>query len=307
MPYARQGQGCCIRTGCRISHYLIFLVIACLFISPAFARDQLSISAAPDVIADYRRFIKDKDPLQITDFSGPYSRRDVVDLVLLQQALAMGGLAEPVVFVPDTTYRRVLRQISNGLLLSTTTTKWYADLHDSQEQLYISPPVIRDGEFTAGLYSLADNADVLNASSAELKHLRVISTPQWRTDLQALRESGFDNIVFGGDWDSMLKMLEAGRGELMLMPFPGSEDLSVRINGLNLQPVNGQRVALSGSRHWIVSRTHPQGAAYFNALVEGMNKLRALGRFDKAYRECGFFNPLTEHWPLLNPPAGAAD
>ena len=44
-----------------------------------------------DVAADYEAFLDGRDPQTITDFSGPFARRDVVEVVVTQQALARGG------------------------------------------------------------------------------------------------------------------------------------------------------------------------------------------------------------------------
>ncbi|MFX6036180.1 hypothetical protein ABTE74_22595, partial [Acinetobacter baumannii] len=40
-----------------------------------------------DVLLDYRRFLAGRDPASVTDYGGPLSRRDVVEVVLIHQAL----------------------------------------------------------------------------------------------------------------------------------------------------------------------------------------------------------------------------
>ncbi len=64
-----------------------------------------------DVMADYSRFLNRRDPLSISDFSGPHSRRDVVEVVLLHQALALGGWGRALEFVDMPSGERLLREI----------------------------------------------------------------------------------------------------------------------------------------------------------------------------------------------------
>ena len=63
-------------------------------------REELIIVIPGDVKRDYELFVSGRDPLEIKDYSGLGSRRDVVEVVLIQQALALGGITEPIRFLP---------------------------------------------------------------------------------------------------------------------------------------------------------------------------------------------------------------
>ncbi len=48
-----------------------------------------------DVYDDYSRFLNGRKPIEVKDFSGAYIRRDVVDMIIAQQALNIGGYTKP--------------------------------------------------------------------------------------------------------------------------------------------------------------------------------------------------------------------
>lgn len=47
-----------------------------------------------DVYEDYLKFLNGRPVLSIVDFRGATMRRDVADMVLVQQALALGGFTK---------------------------------------------------------------------------------------------------------------------------------------------------------------------------------------------------------------------
>ena len=54
----------------------------------AMAEPLLPALIPDDVLRDYQAFLAGRDPVAITDYGGPLSRRDVVEVVLIHQALA---------------------------------------------------------------------------------------------------------------------------------------------------------------------------------------------------------------------------
>lgn len=62
-------------------------LICLLFFLPAAFADPVTVLVPPDVWKDYQTLVNGRDPLTITEFSGPGRRRDVVEVILLQQAL----------------------------------------------------------------------------------------------------------------------------------------------------------------------------------------------------------------------------
>ena len=70
-------------------HSMIVRVLCLMLLVavPCLAGQTLTAAVDEDIIADYQLFVGERDPLDIIHFSGPGARRDVVEIVLLQQAL----------------------------------------------------------------------------------------------------------------------------------------------------------------------------------------------------------------------------
>ena len=264
----------------------------------------LRVAVTEDIAEDYQRFIDDRLLEQIRFYGGEGARRDVIELVLLQQALSAGGFTGKIEIVREQTYRRTLHQLASGDLISSGALVWREDLLPLADNLYITQAIVEDGEFEVGLYTTADNTEVLARSPNSLHQLRIVTSPDWKTDQKTLENLGFEHILLTNTWLSMVRMLAAQRADLTLAPFQIGAEMAIKAEGITLIPVPGVKVKLQGSRHWAVSKAHPEGAAFFTALERGIVALDAAGIIDQAYRECGFFNTRIRHWPSL---AVAAD
>ncbi|MBU2885331.1 hypothetical protein KO507_06085 [Gilvimarinus agarilyticus] len=258
-------------------------------------------------MADYQLFLDGRNPLTVKDYSGTHSRRDVIEVILFQQALAAGGFEGQINFVPEISYRRSLRQLISGQIISTGTTKWYLDFEPLKQHLFITTPLIRDGEFLVGLYHLESRPELAQLTIANITEHPIITSLQWRADINAITTAGFNNVVYGSDWRSMLRMLQAGRGDIIAAPFPNSANLAMEADEDTLTPVQNIRLHIPGQRHWLVSQTHPQGQHLFQALQKGLSALREQGTVIRAYRQAGFFNNKTQHWAILPPTIKPAD
>ena len=266
------------------------------------ADTSVKVTVTKDVIDDYQRFVAGREVSAIDYYGGPGARRDVIELVLLQQALKLGGVNPPLSIVREQTYRRTLHQVANGELIGTGALAWRADAADLQNKLYISAAAIEDGEFIVGLYTSQQNHRALNASQQTLRRLVAVTSPDWKVDQITLDALGFHNIYLTNTWVSIVRMLHAQRGDITLAPFQTGARMALYNEEATLLPIPNIKVALKGSRHWLVSRQHPLGETYYQALERGLAQLRQRGVIRRAYRECGFFNPAVTDWPLLQPP-----
>ena len=71
--------------------FSVFCFHALLIICNTSYANVIDIYIRDDVYEDYTTFVNNRDVLQITDFSGQAIRRDVVDMIIAQQALSLGG------------------------------------------------------------------------------------------------------------------------------------------------------------------------------------------------------------------------
>ncbi len=282
--------------------HLYWLLIAVVPQSGAAGQAIIAV-ADEDIIADYELFVGDRDPLKITYYGGPNARRDVIEIILLQQALALGGFKEKITLRPENSYLRALKLVADGQVTLSATLKWREDIKPYSMYLYKTKAVVKEGEFIAGLYTRSDNQRALQANTREkVSQLSAASNNHWNADVQTLTDLGITNIQYSTYWVQIVRMVVANRADVTLAPFQVNDDMKVRVDGLELVPIPGVKVALPGSRHWPVSIKHPRGKDVFDALVRGIEKLEKKKIIQRAYEECGFFHPKVKQWVLLNPP-----
>lgn len=278
------------------------MLLAGLILLPAPALAQsATVILPPDVLADYRAFLDGRDPLTITDYSGPLSRRDVIEVVLFRQALALGGFAAPLELRTVPSYARSVLELKTGGVVAAATTLWRRDVVDADKDILISPALVREGEFEAGLYTCPDDARALEAASlADVRRLAGVCNRQWTPDWKILSGLGLRRLVGAPNWEVMVRMTTERRADFLMAPFQATRDLHLTAYGCTLVPIPGLKVRLPGSRHFGVSARHPQGGRVYRALVRGLKKMRAKGLIKRAYTQCGFFNARTADWKVLN-------
>jgi hypothetical protein len=282
------------------SYWLLITVIP----QASIAEQTIVAAVDEDIIADYQLFVGERDPLQINYFGGPGARRDVIEIILLQQALDLGGFKEKVTLRPENSYLRILKLVADGQIALSGALMWREDIKPYASHLFKTKAVVEEGEFIAGLYTRADNQRALQANTREkISHLSAASNNHWNADVKTLKALGIKKIHFSTYWVQIVRMVVANRADVTLAPFQVNPEMKVMVDGLELVPIPGIKVTLPGSRHWPVSKKHTKGKAILAALVRGIEELEKKNIIQRAYEECGFFHPQVKNWVLLNPPA----
>ena len=252
--------------------------------------NPINIFIRDDVYNDYQKFVAGRDVLAITDFTGKNIRRDVVDMIIAQQALKLGGFNYDFSYSPGKVNFRNTRLLQTGRLLISFDSYWSSDANAIAADVYISNAVIRKGEYVAGIYTSIKNTAVLAIKKKkDLKKFTAVSTPKWRTDWATLKSLPLKKLIREDEWLSMARMVNIGWIDFMLMPFNSTTDKSFHLGKITLVPVKNIAIMLNDSRHFVISKKHPQGQAAFNAINIGLAKLRKQGAIVKAYRQAGFF------------------
>jgi hypothetical protein len=280
----------------RHPHWLLGIVLA---MAGSFSFADIIVAAPKDVLSDYQKLVGKRNLNDIRNYSGEGSRRDTVELILFQQALQLGGLREAIRFSAIDNYARNIIEVEAGHATALGTTVWAADT--SPNKATLSAPTIREGEYQVGFYTTEHNQKVLQANFKQLQKLTAISNTAWKNDIQILEQLGISKIESAPTYIQIVKMLNAGRGDFMMASFKGKSDLSIDVEGIRLLPIQGMKIAMPGSRHFLVANT-AQGQQVLTALNIGLAQLRKEGRIRRAYTDAGFFNPKVERWTLLNPP-----
>lgn len=261
---------------------------------------NLRIVVADDVLNDYKRFLAWRDPLEISTFNGPYGRRDVVEVVLIQQALQNGGWLGNVTLVPGGSYARMMQLIAEGDADLTGSSTWLRDIDRNGDRIAASRAVIPLGRFEAGFYMLADNPNRLRIRNLRsLQRLRGASNRNWKPDWQALGKLGLVDLIHVPTWELMVQFVAEGRADFVLAPFQSGEDMELVVGDVRLLPIPGYKIALDGSRHFAVTRNMHYSRDLMVAINQGLSELQENGRIEQAYRQSGFFHPAVKDWTVI--------
>ncbi len=251
----------------------------------------------------YQQILAGRTPLEVDEFHpiSNGSHLEIVEMIILQQALHRGGLKEKVIFEPHPTANfGEIPSIVDGSILMYGRSMWLQDSVDYQGSLYISEPVIKYGEFEAGLYYNANKKSLSNTSLEQLSELKVVANPRWLADWRALLNSPMNMVNFIGPWVNMMAIVNAGIADTMLINFSVSQNLQLVFAEELYVPLNGLKVVLPDSRHFIVSKLHPKGKKVFNALQKGLKRMRQEGKIRSLYEQAGVFNNKVLDWKIVN-------
>lgn len=264
----------------------------------------LTIYIRDDVYQDYLAFLNGRDVLELTDFSGSFMRRDVADMVLLQQALKLGGFHQSFQYLPGKVNFRNTKMLENGELLLSFDTYWLSDAAKLGDKVYTSSPIVKRGQYMAGIYASPANSKVFAIKKQDdLKQLTAVSTPKWHTDWATLSALPLKELIREDEWLSQARMVHMQWVDFMLMPFYPSTDGSFVLEQIKLQLVPGVAVLLDDSRHFVISKQHPQGKQAYIALNKGLSLLEQQGRIEQLYSQAGFFIDQKKYKVLNTAPA----
>ncbi|WP_052380138.1 MULTISPECIES: hypothetical protein [unclassified Pseudoalteromonas] len=167
-----------------ISLKTIFCIIYILLLFPNLALAE-KIKAA--VLKDenfqqrYQQILGKLSPLEIEEFTpkSDGSHLEIIEMIILQQALHLGWLKEPIIFEPhDMANLGEIAPIVDGTILMFGRSMWLQTSVDYQGSLYISEPVIKYGEFEAGLYYNIANKDLKEKGIDDLSKLKIVANPR---------------------------------------------------------------------------------------------------------------------------------
>jgi hypothetical protein len=278
---------------------IIIRLLATLLLSTslntAFA-EKVDVYIPPDVLADYLAFMGDRLPSEISDYSGEGARRDVIEVILFQQALSYTGSRWTVNFVEQPEYGAMLDGLVSGEVIASVTSLWRKDLSPRWEDLYITTAVIERGQFEAGFYTPLENEIAQQSrSNAELKSLQGISSRNWVIDWRTLENFGA-NVKHADTWGEMVQEVFSAQSDYLLAPFQSTEDLRLELPEGTLVPIPDVKIALMGTRHFAISRSHYLGWAFNTSLHRGLMAMKKEGLLVKAYSDSGFLNPKSRDW-----------
>ncbi len=277
-----------------------YMLPACLVWS---SPTKIPITVETDVYHHAQEIIGNKKIVTIESFSGPNSQRDVVEFILIQKALALGGSTLDFTFTLGNYDARNIKLLQSGLLLISFDSLWLSHISKITNDVYVSDAIIRKGEYWAGLYTSIKNDKALATKNlSDLKKLSIISNKNWHVDWQTVSQLSPKTLAHEEEWLSMAKLVSLQWVDIMLAPFTSAQPFTYKGNGYEITAIEGIKVALNDSRHFVVSKKHPEGKETFIALQKGLAILRQRGTIIKAFQQSGFFNEKVQNWSVINKP-----
>ncbi len=267
----------------------------------AYARtfQVIRVSANKIIASQYRDWVGDAPPWEITDFSYKDSHRGTIELILMSKALMIGGIDAEISFVKAPNYTRALIQASKGKADLPAETIWKPEV--DRKFFYITDPVFRKGEIELGVYVLPSNSKILEVDALnELQKFSAVSSSNWLMNWGTLLEMGITRHN-APRIELMYKMVEAGRVDFYLTSFTRKEDFSSEQAGVRLIPIPNIKVGLNNSRHFAVSKASPHGERIFEALQKGLKILRKKGVIRKAFEQSGYLDARVKNWKRIYP------
>ncbi len=275
----------------KLTNFLISILLLQIFLYSPFSKaEDILIYIRDDVYEDYIKFVNGRDVLKIENFSGKNIRRDVVDMIIAQQALKIGNFQHEFTYAAGKLNFRNTKMLESGRLLISFDTYWLSDAKALNDSVYISAPVIRKGEYIAGIYTSPNNKAVLAIKElSDLQNFTAVSTPKWRTDWQTMQAIPLKDLIQEDEWLSQARMVNLGWIDFLLMAFNSTPDQSFSMDKIHLVPVKNIGIELKDSRHFVISAKHPLGKAALIAINIGLNTLRNENRIKQAFTQAGFF------------------
>jgi hypothetical protein len=276
----------------------LLLVFFCSLVQ---AENLLSMSVLSRDITNYHNFLieQNKSVLDIESLESEYSNRNIACIVIIMQALHKGGYPAKLLIIKAPNYARELSMVKNGHSVIMHQDAW--DTAFDNNSVYKSSEIIPRGNFVKGFYVKESDKKMYGVRNLEdLKPFTSVSNSRWEIDWATLEKIGLRSLSTTPTKESMIKMVLFRDIDFTLQEFTSSKDLSYETEQGKLIPVPGIKIALDGSRHFMVSKKHKNGKEVFQALEKGIKILRSEGTIDRYLTEAGFYREQVADWKTIN-------
>ncbi len=282
--------------------YSIILVLLLFAPAPANATEIIPVAGNRSTKRNYNKLVESKggDPLAIMNYESPYSTRPAISMLLLKQALTLGGLDLDLFFITCPNPGRSITEVKNGRAVVYSSDIWELDFDDS---VYKTAPIIQRGEFQKGLYVNKSSAFMKKSPSIlSIKNSIPLVEHTWTTDIETLKKIGFKNIQTAPQYNLLFKMMNRDRADFILLEFPLDKNLDIENNDGDLYPIKNVKIVFPHSGHFMVSKNHPQGKIVYEALEKGLKIMREDGTIERALRQSHIINDEVKDWAIISPP-----
>jgi len=282
----------------RLYMFFVFAFVIQLF---AYSQNVLKMTVLENRRDEFLKLLaeKNKTVYEIDNLKSQYASRNVADIVIICQALKLANYPVKLEFITVPNYAREIATIESG---EATIMHQEAFSIDFNDKVLKSPVVIEKGKFVKGLY--VSDKKVLEYKIkllADLEKVTCVSSDTWTIDWKTLSSIKLKSLSSAPTKEIMLKLVLMRDIDFTLQEFTNLPDMSYKTPDGRLLPLPGIKIALDDTRHFMISKTAPDGQKVYNALVKGLEILKKNGTIDRYYTEAGFFKKEIADWKLLNP------
>lgn len=288
----------CERT---VRQVLAIFGLLCLWVSPGWA--QLVIQT-PLTLGEKQKldgFIRGREVRGINSYGPELDSIGPIEHFIFRKAVLLGGLNAVFedIIVPNSA--RARQEVHSGRVVSSGSAQWHQYYVANPADVYESNAVIPPRTYEKGLYTTREKTRALKIACADdLRSLTAASSSSWVVDWATLERLPLREVFSVPTRVLQFRMVEGGRADFTLQDFAASSDLGVDEQGIRLYPVPGVKIALDGSRHFLVSKLNPNGKAVFEALQKGLKIMQQNGDINRILHETGFVNAKVKDWLVLN-------
>lgn len=257
-----------------------------------------------EVLSDYKSLVGDRIPADIRDFRGKGSRREVVEVILLLQALNAGDYTHEVRLRTSPSEAQSMRLLAAGEANLLGTTQWKQTLERFESRIEPSFTAIRAGEYHFGLYGCKGQ---LSGATANFASISVVADKRRAVEWSALQQAGFKSLTDFSTREARAKMVCLARVQATVAEFPSSSNLDINRGGYTLAPYEGVKLVVDASRHYAISTSAVGHDAVSLAVNRGLKVIRRKGVVRRALLQFGMHHPKTDGWRQITlDPAGNA-
>lgn len=247
------------------------------------------------------QFLAGKTGNEDFSYASPLIDSDgILGVAIAFRAMALGGLNPEFRFVTPPNSARERELVKTGEVMMAGSLQWDYWFEKLGDSVYQSSVVVKNGQTEKGLYSTVEKAKTYKLKVAkDLAGVSVATSKNWVIDWGTVERLGFKTTIDAQNRTSMFRMVQGDRADVTLQAFSSSPDMSIEDSGVKLVPIEGIKVALTGNRSFMVSRSNANGERVFSALQKGLAVMRSSKEIDRALRESGFLNLNVKDWTLL--------
>ncbi|WP_415906674.1 hypothetical protein ACMXYX_06945 [Neptuniibacter sp. QD72_48] len=273
-----------------------------LLISSHLSADTLSIGVHANYVnehfklaagrAGYSNVLPVKECPELDSEQLKGSQRITMDIMVICNAVKSAKYVDLLRLVPYPNVARGL-QLANNNKIDMVGQSLFEGDHRKEENLLITHPVIRIGEFQVGIFSTKNRTDILElGDSIDVTKLRGVTVKSWKTDQAALNNIGAKQVNLLPTRNLIANFISSGRGDFTLSYL--KEPVVTRIGG-ELIRIPGVKVSFDASRSFILPARNTQ---LFNILQSYIKEQRQKSpdAIRQAYIHAGFITEDYDHW-----------